>query len=259
MRIFILADNHAQINFDAEWGLSLYIEYENKKIIFDFGNSDLFIKNANKLGIDISDIDYYILSHGHWDHGNGLKFAPRGTVICHPEVFTKRYNGNRYIGLDYSYEQAIKKNDFIFSIKPYEINENIIFLGEIPRITEFEAKKTSFTKSDGSLDFVKDDSGLVFKTNKGLVIISGCAHSGICNTIEYAKKVTGISKVYAVYGGFHLKGKDTLSFKTIAYLKNMDIEHIKASHCTEFSSLVELSNAFGSIPYEAGQIINVLK
>ena len=90
------------------------------------------------------------------------------------------------------------------------------------------------------MDFVEDDSGLVFKTDKGLVVISGCAHSGICNIIEYAKKTTGINKVYAVIGGFHLKGEDDLTTKTIEYLKTIDIEYLSTSHCTEFQLLLNL-------------------
>lgn len=257
MKIYVLSDNHAQRKFKAEWGLSFYIEHDGKKILFDFGSSDLFIKNAEKLGIDVLDADYYILSHGHWDHGDGLKFMPKIKVISHPDIFIKRYSKERYIGLEYTYEEAMEKFDFVFSKKPYNITDDIIFLGEIPRVTEFESKETYFLKDDGTLDYVWDDSGIVIKTEKGLVVISGCAHAGICNTIEYAKKITGIDRVYAVLGGFHLKDDGELTLKTIEYLKDMKINHIKTSHCTSFPALVQFANGLGSMPYGAGDIIEL--
>lgn len=257
MKIYVLSDNHAQRKFDGEWGLSFYIEHDNKKILFDFGSSDLFIKNANILGIDVLDADYYILSHGHWDHGDGLKFMPEIKIICHPEIFIKRYSKDRYIGLEYTYEEAMKRFDFVFSREAYKITDDIIFLGEIPRVTEFESKETYFVKQDGTLDYVRDDSAIVIKTEKGLVVISGCAHAGICNTIEHAKKVTGVDKIHAVLGGFHLKDGGELTLKTIEYLKNADIEHIKTSHCTSFPALVQFANDLNSMPYGAGDIIEL--
>ena len=203
------------------------------------------------------DADYYVLSHGHWDHGDGLKFMPKINIICHPEVFMKRYSGERYLGLPYSYEEAINKFTFTFSEKPYKIDNDIIFLGGIPRITKFESKKTNFKKEDGSLDFVDDDSGIVFITDKGLVVISGCAHAGICNMIEYARKITGIDKVYAVLGGFHLKGKDEVTLQTVNYLKKLNITFLSTSHCTRFPALVHFANALGSSPYCAGEVIEL--
>lgn len=102
-----------------------------------------------------------------------------------------------------------------------------------------------------------DDSALVFKTGEGLVIISGCAHSGICNTVEYAKQVSGIDRVFAVLGGFHLKGGDRLTERTIDYLMKSNIESIRTSHCTQFDALVQFANAFGSKPFASGMTIEL--
>ncbi len=258
MKIYVLTDNHAQRKFDAEWGLSFYIEIDDETILFDYGNSDLYIRNGKKLGIDVFDADHFILSHGHWDHGNGLKFMPENKkLICHPGSFIKRYRGERYLGLPYTFEESQEKFDLVLSSKPYKVNDKVTFLGSIPRIVEFESKGTDQVKEDGTLDLVEDDSGIVIETEKGLVVITGCAHAGVCNTIEHAKDITGISNVYAVLGGFHLKGEDEVTTKTIEYLKDMNIEYLSTSHCTRFPALVQFANVFGSKPFEAGQIIEL--
>jgi 7,8-dihydropterin-6-yl-methyl-4-(beta-D-ribofuranosyl)aminobenzene 5'-phosphate synthase len=251
-----LVDNHAQKVFRAEWGFSLYIE-GSKNILFDFGDSDLYLENADQLGINVVNADYFVLSHGHWDHGNGLRYLPKRKLILHPGAFVKRYNEERFIGLPLSYEEAHARFDLIASTGPYKIDENITFLGEIPRETDFEAKSGPHVKEDGSWDPILDDSALAIKTKKGLVVISGCAHSGICNTIEYAIKVSGMDKVYAVLGGFHLKGEDEVTQKTVNYLKGKNIEKIAATHCTEFPALVEFANVFGSRPLASGQVIEL--
>jgi len=256
MKIYVLTDNHAQRDFRAEWGLSFYIE-STKNILFDFGDSDLFLKNAEKLGLDILSADHFVLSHGHWDHGNGLRYMPFRKLICHPGCFINRYRGENYLGLPFKKEEAEKKFDLCLSDKPLSIDENITFLGEIPRTVEFESRGSGQTLEDGSNDPVMDDSGIVIKTEKGIVVITGCAHAGICNTVEYAKKVTGDDNVYAVLGGFHLKGGDEVTDKTIAYLKNMNIDFMCTGHCTAFPALAEFTNVFGSQPLAAGKIIEL--
>ena len=257
MKIHILTDNHALRNFDAEWGLSMFIEFNGKTILMDFGNSDLYIKNAQKLNLDIFSANHFVLSHGHWDHGNGMVHFPKRKLICHPGSFIKRYRGKKYLGLPYTFEECKEKFDLELSAEPLELFKDAYFLGSVPRIVEFESKGTDQIKEDGTLDLVEDDSGLVFKTDKGLVVISGCAHAGICNTIEHAKKITDTEKVYAVLGGFHLQGMDDVTNKTIEYLKGLDVEYISTSHCTRFPALVQFYNTFGSLPFESGQTITL--
>jgi 7,8-dihydropterin-6-yl-methyl-4-(beta-D-ribofuranosyl)aminobenzene 5'-phosphate synthase len=257
MKINILTDNHALRNFDAEWGLSMFIEFEGQTILMDYGNTDLFLRNGKKLGLDVLKADHFVLSHGHWDHGNGLKYLPSCKLICHPGSFINRYRGTTYLGLPYSFEEMDEKYELSLHHEAYEFCKGAYFLGGIPRIVSFESKGTDQIKEDGSLDLVEDDSGIVFKTEKGLVIISGCAHAGICNTIEHAKNITGVDQVYAVLGGFHLKGNDDVTEKTIEYLKALDIKYISTSHCTRFPALAQFYNTFGSIPFESGQVIEL--
>jgi len=117
-------------------------------------------------------------------------------------------------------------------------------LGEIPRVNEFEAQTTHFFTDDGREDFVLDDSALAIKTSNGLVVVSGCAHAGICNTVEYARKVTGVGNVYAVFGGFHLRADNDQTHRTIEFFKQLAIPRIYPAHCTALPAMVRFYEAF---------------
>ncbi len=256
LQITVLNDNAPGNTCASEHGLS-YIIRADKTIIFDVGPSDIFLKNAQKLNINPENINTIALSHGHWDHGNGLKYLANKKLITHPDSFQKKYRkkDRSYIGLPLSEEEARKKFDLILSQTPYKISERIIFLGEIPRLNNFEAQTTGFVLENGKDDFVLDDSALAVKTKKGLVIVSGCAHSGICNIIEYARKVTQTKKVYGVIGGFHLKKDDLQTQKTIEYFKNLNIEKIYPSHCTALPALAAFYQNFKINQVLSGNII----
>ncbi len=256
LKVTILNDNAPGNTCSSEHGLS-YIVQADKTILFDLGPSDIFLKNAKKLNVNIDNIDTIALSHGHWDHGNGLKYLTNKKLITHPDSFQKKYRkkDHSYIGLPLSEEEARKNFDLILSKTPYKISEQIIFLGEIPRLNNFEAQITNFVLENGKDDFVLDDSALAVKTKKGLVIVSGCAHSGICNIIEYAQKVTQTKKVYGVIGGFHLKKDDLQTQKTIEYFKNLNIEKIYPSHCTALPALAAFYQNFKINQVLSGNII----
>ena len=258
MKLTVLTENVANGIFAAEHGLSYYIEYDNINILFDTGYSDIFLKNADKLNIDIDKTNIIVLSHGHWDHGNVLQYLKNKKLICHPDCFMKRYrkSGNSNIGLYLSYKELKEKFEILETRKPYKITENIIFLGEIPRITSFEAKTTTFIDENGNDDFIPDDSAIAIIKNEELIIIAGCSHSGICNIIEYAKTITGLSKVNAVIGGFHLKENDYQTKKTIKYLKTQKIKQLFPSHCTDFPALVAFYNEFEIKQVKTGMIFN---
>ncbi len=257
LKISVLTDNRATRDFKAEWGLSFFIEYDGKKILFDFGDSSLFLENAEKMGINPFEADHFVLSHGHWDHGNGLRFMPPVKLVCPPEAFIKRYRDSIFLGLPYTLEEAEKKFTLVMTDSPIELEKDIYFLGEIERNFDFEKVETPFIKEDGTMDTVKDDSGIAINTAKGLVVISGCAHAGICNTVEHAKKVAGVEKVYAVIGGFHLKGGDMQCSETINYFKKIKPAIVSTSHCTQFPALVEFADALGSVPFASGEVIEL--
>jgi len=258
MNIYILTDNFPGNKLQAEHGLSYLIEFEGKRLLFDTGQSNLFLKNAALMGVDMTNIDMIILSHGHFDHGDGLLFLHRGKLICHPGCFIKRYRKSdySYIGLVNTQNELARKFELIVSSEPYYITEKIIFLGEIPRVTDFESKSTPFVLEGGVPDYVTDDSAIALLHENGLFIITGCGHAGIVNTLEHAKIVTGEKKLYGIMGGFHLKENNRQTKETIRYLKKSGMVHVYPSHCTENPALELFHKAFNAKQVKTGDIFN---
>lgn len=256
MKIYVLVDNTASAFFQAEHGLSFLIEHD-EHILFDTGHSDLFLHNAKRLNLDLSNVHSVVLSHGHWDHGNGLKYLSKKKLICHPDAFQHRFRkgSEENIGLDTPFKELKNKFEIVYTRSPYLVAENVIFLGEIPRQNHFEAKTTAFELENGTPDFVMDDSAIVIIHDGELIVLSGCAHAGICNIIEYAKAITGIVKIRAVMGGFHLKHKNEQTQETIRYLKEQDIKAVYPSHCTELPALSAFYESFGIQHVKAGMAL----
>jgi len=260
MKLTVLTENVAGAGFLAEHGLSYLIEVDGKVILFDTGHTDVFLKNGKQLGINLPDkIDIIVLSHGHWDHGDGLRFIRNKTLITHPGVFMKRYRKKNFseIGLQLSKDDIADKFNLITSTKPFKIADNIIFLGEIPRSNDFEAQTTSFVDENDNPDFVPDDSALVVTENNKLTVVTGCSHAGICNIISYAIQVTGIQKVKTAIGGFHLKHNNRQTQQTIDFFKELAIEQIYPSHCTEFEALAAFSREFAISQIKTGMVLEL--
>ena len=257
MVVSILTDNYPGGYTGAEHGLSYLIEHDGLRLMFDTGQSNLFLLNAAIMGIDVVNIDMIVLSHGHFDHGNGLEYLPGGKLLCHPECFAKRYRASDYsfIGLKNNRDEIAERFELITSKGPYKISDRIIFLGEIPRLTDFESQKTSFSFEDGTPDFVMDDSAVALLMDEGLFVITGCGHAGIINTLEYARKVTGENRLFGIMGGFHLKKQDRQTKETIRYLQENDIKHVFPSHCTAFPALMEFAGSFRLRLLKTGDIL----
>lgn len=266
MKVTVLVDNKAKNVCYAEDGFSLYIEHEGKKILLDTGITDLFIKNAGKMNIDLKNIDYIVFSHGHYDHVGGLKHLikyfkdlenrnieyKKSLIICHPLAFNKKYRklenkeGMRYENIGVENEEEIREFfDVKTSKESFEIYSNLFYLGEITRNNEFENKKPlGFTEINGKeiSDFIYDDTALGYKTADGIVILTGCSHSGICNIIEQAKRICNCEKIIYALGGFHLRNPEKeVMDKTCDYIKKQDISTLGICHCTDLLSAVELS------------------
>lgn len=239
-----LVDNSAGPGCGAEHGLSIVVETDDTCLLFDSGQSSLFKSNAQSLGIDLNRIELAVLSHGHYDHGNGFEYFAGRRLICHPEIFIRRYrekNGT-YIGLSYDRQQAEAWFDLQLSARPAKLSDSVTFLGQIPRLNDFEAKQTLFYDEAGQPDFVPDDSAIVAETAKGLVVIAGCSHSGICNIVDYAFTVTGRNDIAAVIGGFHLKEGSPAIEPTMSYLKSRNIKLLMPCHCVD-ASVIQLIHA----------------
>ena len=240
LKMTILSENRENGVFCGESGLSIVINAFNNIFLLDTGYSDLFLKNAQILNIDINNINQIVLTHGHSDHSHGLKFLEDGkTIILHPASYKDRWSKRKleYVGLPFSEQELKNKHNVIDSKQPLEFYKNCYFLGEIPMTIEFEKDGNFSTTLDEQLtqtDYTEDDSGVVFTTDKGLFIITGCGHRGVCNTIEHAKTITNQNKIYGVVGGFHLrnleKQKEKID-KTIEYFKQNNIKELYLGHC----------------------------
>lgn len=258
MKLTILIDNNTFIDkyFYGEPALSIFITVENKKILFDTGYSDAFIKNSIKMGINLKDLDYVVFSHGHNDHTWGLMplielysdsaLTKKPQLIAHPLIFnSKIMNKTEEIGSKVSKDKLQKYFDLNLTKKPMWITENLVFLGEIPRKNAFEGKDCfgKICLNDKIQDdYVIDDSALVYKSKSGLIIITGCSHSGICNIIEYAKEVCNEDTIIDIIGGFHLLNptKEHLE-STVKFLKTQHIKQLHPCHCTDLLSKMALS------------------
>lgn len=244
-----LNDNRPSGNLSSEHGLSILVEAD-EKILFDTGPSDVFLRNAEKLGITLDDVHTVVLSHGHWDHGNGLPWLYRSgsprRLFCHPAAFEKKFRkrDGTYIGLSLSQAEVRQRFLLHTSEIPVQVTEKIVFLGEIPRNNDFEARKTEFITEKHTEDFVPDDSGIAIRTSQGLIVVTGCGHSGICNTVDHAKKVTGEDRVIAVFGGFHLKSDDLVTRKSVECLLRAGVKMAWPSHCTGLPALVRFYHAY---------------
>lgn len=239
MKLTVLVDNNTYIDnyYYGEPGLSFYIEDHDNNILFDTGYSDIFIKNAKKLNIDLNKINYLVLSHGHNDHTGGLQYLKdydlsNVKIIAHPNVFIPRVNKGLQIGSPVSLNQ-LKVKEYIDGTNFYKINDNLCFLGEIKRTNDFEAKGIG-TLANGNIDLVLDDSALAYKTSKGIFIITACSHSGICNIVEQAKYLLNDNRIVGIIGGFHLLNNDEQIDKTIEYFKNNSIDNLYPCHCISF-------------------------
>lgn len=258
LKISVLSDNVAGRWFRAEHGLSFLIEAD-ETLLFDTGSSDLIASNAQLMGIDHTKIKTIVLSHGHDDHTGGLNLFSGCKLVCHPEAFLKRYrkSDGSTLGIRWNENDIRQKFDLVTSVDPVRLSERIWFLGEIPRLNDFESQKTAFRKEDFSDDFVMDDSGLAIATAKGLVVVSGCAHSGICNMIAHARKVTGVEKIRAVIGGFHLQDDDAITSKTIEWMKANEVLQVMPSHCTSLQAQAAILQHYKFRQIKSGNVIDL--
>ncbi len=202
MKITVLAENTAiNQDFGFEHGLSLFIETQGKRILFDFGQTDLFQKNAKKLNIDLKNIDFAILSHGHYDHGGGIPCFLRenneASLFINENAFGDYYNGTeKYIGLD----KSIQGNQrFVFTKDKYPMSENICLyscnnLEKVQETNPFGLKKMTENRFTDD-DFLHEQYLLIEEKGKKF-LFSGCSHKGLLNIMEWFKPDYFI-------GGFH--------------------------------------------------------
>ncbi|SBV99015.1 conserved hypothetical protein [uncultured delta proteobacterium] len=251
MRLVVLADNNTLIDnyYMGEPAVCYYIEDGDAKILLDAGYSDLFIKNAHLLGVDLHQVTHVALSHGHNDHSRGLAFLhehvlPRKiAVVAHPDALAERHDNGTPIGCPLGRAFLEAQYALTLTREPFAFGENLVFLGEIPSYNDFERTKPMGVMRDKNGerdDFVLDDSAMACTCGDGLFIITGCSHSGICNIIEHAKRVCGKEKILGVIGGFHLFEVSEQLTRTIRYFRDNGIDTLYPCHCVSFAAKAEI-------------------
>ncbi len=275
MKITILCDNNvARSGILAEHGFSALIEINNTKYLFDTGASGHVVaKNSLILGIDLKEIDSIIISHGHYDHAGGLeeilKITGKKSIIANQQIFQDKYSirNDKKVFSGIKYKKAYLENtlgaDFNFIKGFTRIKNNVYLTGIVPMNNEYEKIPPTFKTSDekGNIihDNFQDENSLVIDTEKGLVVITGCAHRGVVNIIQFAQ--TQLNKdIFAIVGGMHLIGcKDDHFNHVTNFIKEQNVPFIYPSHCTGFKRICELKSFFPTKVYPAfsGEIISI--
>ncbi len=236
------------------------METDTVRVLLDTGRSVSVSHNVDILGVDLSKIDKVVLSHGHQDHTGGLrqlllKMRKRVEIIAHPDIWAAKYarrrgQAARFNGIPFQQEELESLGaNFNLTTKPVKITDNIITTGEIPMVTDFEQIDPDlFVKEDRGFkpDKLRDDQALIINTEPGLVIILGCAHRGIINTLNHAQQLTGVKQIYMVLGGCHLIGATEERMRlTIAALRELGVQRIGVSHCTGLPAAAIMAQEFG--------------
>ena len=274
MKVTVVIDNAVPPSirgpFVAEHGLSLLIESEGKRVLFDTGQTGAVVNNLSLLGVHPATLDAIVLSHGHYDHVGGLMrvlqhAAKPLPVYAHSDIFQTRISiaGERHsIGIPFTEAQLSALGaQWILSNQPGEVIPGLWFSGEIPRQTDYEKGDARLLtcQSDGCCaeDPILDDVSLFCASEQGLRVMGGCTHAGIINTIHHGFALTGQKRLHTWIGGTHLApvsaGQQNASLDA---LEELAPELIAANHCTGFAMMARLSERFGQrfIPAFVGTV-----
>ena len=264
MKITIICENTVGRRVGlGEHGFSAFIETDKGNYLFDTGSGHSVVRNSLELSKDLRTIKKIFLSHGHFDHTGGLpevlKLKGKIDVHAHPDVFLDRIHlikenkeeTRKFVGLPYKkkYLESLGAN-FIFNTDFIEVEKGVFLTGEVPRKTPFEKPDpVLFAEIDGKInqDVFSDDQSLILDSEWGLILILGCAHSGMINIINYVTDRTGKDRFYAILGGTHL---DFLTpgqlDESVKALKKIKLEKIGVCHCTGMRAAFRLHQEFGN-------------
>ena len=246
MELTVLVDNNCKTDYYllAEPALSFLLENNYQKILFDCGYSDVFIKNAYKLGLDLGDVTDVVLSHGHIDHTGGFmrlqdlykKMLKAGislnmkNVIAHPDIFEPKLDKNsKNVGFPGTQQDIFDLFDVELTRSPKWLTPKLLYMGEIFPTYEYDYK-------------LRDETALAYMADEGLVIIAGCSHVGIANIIGHAKRLTKETRIFSFIGGLHLVDKSEYKIRELGiYLRNQNIVNFYPCHCCDLNSRIILS------------------
>ena len=260
-RITILCENSVGRAIPAigEHGFSCWLEIDNKHYLFDTGQGLGIINNVQVLGLSLAKLSGVILSHGHYDHVGGLEQVLRHAgeleVFAHPEIFSERYSQSsqalRFIGIPQRRELLETLGArFTFTPEFQQVAPHLYVTGTIPRRNDFEVGDGNLVQRNAAgeleADPFHDDMAVVLDTPRGLVVLLGCAHSGMINTLDYVLEKFQRTEIYAVIGGTHLGPVSAEQFEhTLTALERFNIQKLGVSHCTGQPRAAQLRNEFG--------------
>lgn len=272
MTIITLLENHKlKEKYKSAHGLSFYIEVDNQKILFDLGPAKYFEKNAKHLGVDLKDIDYLVLSHGHFDHTGGLKrffeINKKAKIYASKDLFLKTYKSIGFLKIYIGTNQNLPKDRFIFVEDDIVINDYLTIATNVEYKDHPISDHSLMVKKDGVLEEDKFDHEiyLIAKENDKKVLFSGCSHKGIYNIIDSLEKRFDIEFDHVI-GGFHLSHYDENNEIHNDYIKqlseelmNKTVKKYYSCHCTgdlAFNKLkLEMKQKITKIM--TGSIINI--
>lgn len=255
----------------AEHGLAFWIDTGACRLLFDTGQglAAVLRNNADKLGVRLERTDVIVLSHGHFDHTGGLPgvltvtYAPG--LYAHPAAFDAKYvrsddGAARQIGIPSLSKAAVEEERIdgpIWTDKPTEVCEGVWVTGEVPRVTDFEDTGGPFFLDEELRrpDPLVDDQAVFFESAEGTVVLLGCAHAGVINTLLHVRQLTGNRPVHTLMGGMHLgQASRTRMQRTVEAFRQLNIKRLGPAHCTGRTATAELWSAFPGrcFPCEVG-------
>ena len=264
-------DRVSPFGLTGEHGFSCHLATSEGNFLFDTGGGLTIQSNADRLGLNLSKLEGILLSHGHLDHTGGLKQVLEKSgalpIYAHPDLFSQRYSHNgqqsREIGMPWSQAELEQLGaTFRLSKGPQTVTSQITLSGTIPRKHREETGDPNLVimskDKQQVADPLHDDTSLFISTEKGLVIVLGCAHAGLLNIIDHAIQTTGQEKIHMIIGGTHLKFcSDEQMNATIVRLKELNIDRIGASHCTGLRGARVLAEHFGDKFFSASVGIEI--
>ncbi len=269
MKITILCENSVGplAGTLGEHGFAALLETGNGSLLFDTGQGETLLPNARRMNKNLHEVRTVALSHGHYDHTGGLWPLLRNCggkeIHAHPDLFLNRYrlkDTGEKLSIGMPYRQEFLEGlggRFIFNREWREIHPDVFLTGQVPRRNNFEKGESGLfcsTAGDCFADTHPDDQSLVIRTGKGLILLLGCCHAGIINTLEHARERSGTEEIYAVMGGMHLSfcGQGQID-ETVKTLRRFAIRKLMGSHCTGFSASARLAREFPGV-FHPGQV-----